>query len=307
MKSKALHGPSMGYGTDEKNAFRQWVWGQIGGRLMYRNGELVPESEQVSHTCDVLLMPSIEGFEITEAYNRGFRPEQLHVVDKSPAVVASLQRRFPGINTYGVSVERACQRIARNGVVLGAANIDFCGSFSRPLFRIIRDCWASGALDSAFVFFTFLRGREDKYERAFAPPSSEFWMAKERLPIEKYWIANDDILMPTDGDWWRISMLVRAASEKGRCWTEARPYISPNGQSFLTVSFPEPKRLANDKEVEVGSYPGDPPPNRKRGESWSQYRSRLTVAQRHRIAALAYELGITDVSVFNLMTEREAA
>lgn len=231
---KARGNPQMGYGSPTKAAMRSWIWSRIGG--VRTDGTL--------HTGDVLLMPSIEGYEIEEALGRGFAPGQLHIVDKSPAVVATLRREYPGINTYGVSVERACQRIAASGVRLLAANIDLCGNVSRPSLRILADCWKSGALAEASVFINVLRGREDAHERRFSVPSAEFLHIARYVPPESFWVATDGIDRPTAGDWWRLWTL-QLANNRERSFSEMRPYVSPNGQSFLTVSFPAPA-LLND-------------------------------------------------------------
>lgn len=81
-------------------------------------------------SASALLMPSLEGDEIEVALNAGFREYNLHVVDDNPAIVATLKKRYPKINTYGVLVSRAMQRMAHEGIRLDCANFDLTGNVS---------------------------------------------------------------------------------------------------------------------------------------------------------------------------------
>jgi hypothetical protein len=119
--------PRGGYDFARKRDYRRKVWATFRDTLK-RQGVAVA-------TAHALLMPSLEGDEIEVAIDAGFREAHLHVVDNEPAIVATLKRRYPKINTYGVEAHRAFERLAKDGVTLRCANLDFCGTFSGPFVR----------------------------------------------------------------------------------------------------------------------------------------------------------------------------
>lgn len=218
--------PSFGYGTDAKSAFRSFAWDEISGRSPWRE----PGQQ-------VMLLPSIEGLEIEEAIRRGFRESDIHIVDDNPAIVATLRRRYPNIHTYGVSVHRAHRRAAERGIRLYGASLDFCGPASMRLARELSvcsesDCWQSGAR----IVVNVLRGREDALTRrgVIADP------AVRKVPWFKMlldaWDCSTEI-DPTFRDVWRAWLLVASMPRHIAVPRAVRPYLSPNGQSFLTCSF----------------------------------------------------------------------
>lgn len=218
--------PSGGYSYPAKAAFREWAWSRIGG--YNADGSLV--------NGHVLLMPSTEALEITEqAIERDFSLSQLHIVDENPAIVATLKRKFPEINTYGVSLEKA---IARIDTPLLAANLDFCGNVSRPLLHSVRAVCRSPAARNARVFVTVLRGREDNMlmEALQGPFNGEALgaLSSARLTNGQPIWQSPDGLKPTRFDVSRIKAICSIAD---RSWEEARAYMSVNGQSFLTISL----------------------------------------------------------------------
>jgi hypothetical protein len=150
--------PSSGYGKHgEKAQYRRVVWSA------FRN--FTGTSTASSHA---LLMPSREGHEITSALTKGFRADHLHVVDRNPAIVAHLSREHRGINTYGVDLGRAAQRIEKSGVRLSVANIDLCGP-SETGSTDVRAVFESGVMaDDCLVSITALRGRERGHVRDVA-------------------------------------------------------------------------------------------------------------------------------------------
>src|SRR5437899_8665017 len=103
--------PKFGYDFPAKNLYRCQFWNYAA-----RNIDLP--------TCEAhaLLMPSLEGLEIDVALSKGFLEAHLHIVDQNPAIVATLKRRYPQINTYGVSVQRALSQRVRVG--LSVVNLD---------------------------------------------------------------------------------------------------------------------------------------------------------------------------------------
>lgn len=150
MSSVIRSAPAGGYAFVEKEEYRQLVWSGF-VRFFGRSVD----------TKRVLLLPSIEGREVEVAIEHGFREENLFVVDKNPAIVATLKRRFSKIHTYGVTASRACKRIFQEGVILDGANLDFtgqvCSSLTLEMESILTSkCWS----DPSFIAVTVMRGRE---------------------------------------------------------------------------------------------------------------------------------------------------
>lgn len=244
---RSKRGPTNGYANPAKNAWRNWVWNNIEfDRQCSRAEDYIDAIE--SHTPDlsrdewlhllrnlpqrnVLFMPSVEGWEISEALQRGLSPAECHVCDEKVGVVASLQKRFKGIATYGVRIDNACERIARNGTRIVAANLDFCSQASRTWFDELCRCWDSGALDRAVVYVTILRGREDELFRRQSP-IEKFTVTRE-LRRDDWWISPQK-LKPTALDVWRLCMIRRSCNNT-RMISAVHAYTSPNGQSFLTA------------------------------------------------------------------------
>jgi hypothetical protein len=147
--------PVGGYVGGTKQHYRRDVWATF-RRSAIKQGW----SRRESH-C--LLMPSIEGNEIDIALRNGFSVDHLHVVDMNPAIVAHLKRKYPRINTYGVRVSDAAERIAKSAARLRFANLDLCGNVGAPLVRELDQFGGAGCLDDvAYVAVTMLRGREKR-------------------------------------------------------------------------------------------------------------------------------------------------
>lgn len=72
-------------------------------------------------------MPSLEGDEIDIAIEKGFLEQNLHVVDKNPAIVATLKKRYPRLNTYGVDIAKAFYRLRERGLLMSVCNLDLTG------------------------------------------------------------------------------------------------------------------------------------------------------------------------------------
>lgn len=169
--------PSGGYGFARKSDYRRKIWATFRDTLKAR----MPLAD-----AQAMLMPSLEGKEIETALNAGFRERNLHVVDDNPAIVATLKRRFPEINTYGVKAFEAFNRMSERGIRVDCANLDFCGQCSKEYFWQLMLICAPAALgviareikpgvaetelfgkypafnDQCLVALTMLRGREPK-------------------------------------------------------------------------------------------------------------------------------------------------
>lgn len=141
--------PKVGYSTPEKQNYRRIVYSgfkKIFGPAI-RNKQLV-------------LLPSAEGEEIDTALQFGFQLENLHVVDKNPAIVASLNRRYKNqLHTYGRPIEDALYVMASNGVRVDAVNLDLCFPIGNKQRDTLRDCMQLLMYPCA-VSITLQRGRE---------------------------------------------------------------------------------------------------------------------------------------------------
>lgn len=146
------------YGTASKREWRTTFWASV--RLASEDSDSPINMPSVH----VLMLPALNGNEVECALNSGIRAEHIHVVDKNPAVVATLKRRFPRINTYGVELDVAVQRMAKDGVRITVASLDLCSNISQKTRTLLTsifsaDCWAPSRL---LVGVTLLRGRENQ-------------------------------------------------------------------------------------------------------------------------------------------------
>ncbi len=201
MKSAKIHGPDGGYTqSPNKRQWRRTVWRRL--------HEFVTQ-----HACrpaaevDVALMPSLEGDEIEVAEARGFRQTRMHVIDQSPAVVATLRRRYPHLRaTYGVRVHRAFWRMEPNSIL--AANLDFTGCLSPALCEELVWIVASNALaEKSAIVVTILRGRE----------SVMFPFIKEKASDEFFETPGLKLVTerPRGTDIGRVTVLSRCLSRAG--------------------------------------------------------------------------------------------
>lgn len=152
--------PKGGYDFPLKRDYRRRVWAQI-RRLLKEMGYPIAESH-------ALLMPSLEGDEIEVALNAGFRECHLHIVDKNPAIVATLKRRYPKISTYGVTASAALRRISASGIKLRAANLDFCYKLGESFKNELWMCSLAGNINCAWNADLTAYGRNSPHG-AFAP------------------------------------------------------------------------------------------------------------------------------------------
>lgn len=226
--------PTDGYDFSRKRDYRRKVWATArdGAR---RQGWVIAESH-------ALLMPSIEGDEIETAVNAGFRESNLHIVDSNPAIVATLKRRWPSINTYGVSIERAFERISNSGVKLRFANLDLCGPMSIRLGQILcaiasTDCVTA----NGYIAISMLRGRED-------PRLTQF-MSICSVISPLVWERAFGALSDFDARRLRFIELCLSLSGDGRMVKSLHPirgekYLSVSGQTMLWSVW-QVRRLAD--------------------------------------------------------------
>lgn len=211
--------PDGGYTFGQKRQYRRDVW------AAFKRVCWVPRAE-----AQCLLMPSSEGKEIDVALACGFREEHLHVVDRNPAIVAHLKRRYPKLQTYGTDLKAAGWRIADKGIRLHLANLDLCGCVGPTHFEEICYFCQSGALaNGASVAVTALRGREQNANdlRDRGSRALQVVLSGEGMPP---WM--------TDMDRGRVSEIVSAIRMAfgARAWIrQAGRYMSASGQTMLWV------------------------------------------------------------------------
>lgn len=142
--------PAGGYNFGAKIDYRKTIWSEF-------RSLLGKDRERAS----TLLMPSIEGVEISIAKSYGFPVFKMHVVDRNPAIVAHVKRRFPAVQAHGISLGRAVRKISRSGIRLLALNLDLCGNVGYPVIKELEA--VANSLDprtSPLLAVTVLRGRE---------------------------------------------------------------------------------------------------------------------------------------------------
>lgn len=141
--------PEGGYDFGRKQHYRRIIWSTFRKQAGSNRSKAV---------C--MLMPSSEGTEIEVALQNGFREENLVVVDRNPAIVAHLKRRFPRIRTYGVPLRKAADRILHDGILPDFANLDLCSNLGRSSLREIQHVSFKLFRPGAVVAVNCLRGRE---------------------------------------------------------------------------------------------------------------------------------------------------
>lgn len=143
--------PDGGYDFGNKRQYRRNVW-NVFSRFCGLNAA----------GSQAFLMPSIEGDEIEVALSKGFKERNLSICDMNPAIVATLKRKYPHIQTYGVSASRAARRRASFGLKWDVANLDLCSCVGNSHYEELMAFALSGAVTCGIVSVSMLRGRERK-------------------------------------------------------------------------------------------------------------------------------------------------
>jgi hypothetical protein len=161
--------PKTGYNFGNKRQYRRTVWADASRFLRSRR-----------NSAQVLLMPSIEGDEIDVAQSKGFRQQNMHVVDKNPAIVAHLKRRYPLINTYGRDIVAALKLMGDRGVLLDFVNLDLCSTIEsiKPKLYEIGSMFTPFSLHHK-IYITIQRGREKNLD-SMIDQTRENWLPEHR-------------------------------------------------------------------------------------------------------------------------------
>lgn len=144
-------GPALGYEkTEAKRNYRYSVYAFAERQLAGR----VPR-------CDrkIVILETSSGHELAEAIRRGYRAENIHVVNDSPALLAILRRRFniPYVQ-HGKSFDRCVDDLRSSGP-FDLVNLDFT---SQVRFGYLSSISAAASLlrEGGVLAVTFQRGRE---------------------------------------------------------------------------------------------------------------------------------------------------
>lgn len=145
-------GPSTGYQSAAKKAWRDEVWWHI-SRLTD-----IKKRAQLS----VFMIESLDGLEIEKAKKLGFSEGNMHVCNANPAVVATLKRKYPLINTYGVDAGEALRRALKNHVELDVVSLDLCCCTCQSALIATRSAGVGAAWWGRPFLFAInrMRGRE---------------------------------------------------------------------------------------------------------------------------------------------------
>lgn len=141
--------PASGYDFGNKRQYRRAVWAALG------RATVKPMAD-----CRSLVMPSSEAKEIDVALDAGIREYNLVIVDRNPAIVARVKRRFPRCTALGVELDIAAQRLRKRGEVVDIANFDLCGYLDFTQFSVLSRAAHFCLASMSAVAATWIRGRE---------------------------------------------------------------------------------------------------------------------------------------------------
>jgi hypothetical protein len=211
----------MNYDNPTKARSRREVWG-----YMLRRERAYRDTQRDR----ILILDETQGLEVEELLGRGVTLNQVHVCNRSPAVVATLRRKYPSLGgTHGVSAGRACENLAANGDLVRLAYFDFTACASGSLQSECERIGHSGAFTGyAMVAFNILRGREAPTTTAHldAIGGRSLSMGLRGKSINRFAASERDVA--------RLTMIASAIAGPA-VWNIERYscYKSPNGQTMM--------------------------------------------------------------------------
>lgn len=223
--------PSSGYDFGQKRQYRRSVWATF-RRVLSSNGRSVAGDQ-------ALLLPSSEASEIDVALANGFRERNLHVVDRNPAIIAHVKRRYPRVNSYGCSIGDIGERLVKKGVRLRCANLDLCSQVSTALCDEVGAFVRSGCMEERFAMLavTTLRGRE---QRDFSDQINNALNVEAQSKLREFMRPKQAMASLSDNDVQRLLMLKYSATtnEQAAEIYRAEKYRSTAGnQTMLWAVF----------------------------------------------------------------------
>lgn len=185
------------YLNDAKMLWRRDLWSCVMGASR-------------SKVNDVAIMPGDNGLEIGVLRSMGVPVDGIHLIDENAAIVATHRRKIPDLGgTYGVTVARAFERMAQEGVRLDAAHLDYCSNASDRVAAELAHVGRSGVIrPGGAVAITILRGRErgqvqERFDAAHALDEIRAEHDDSYLPDPVGWHSELDGLEPTWRDLYR--------------------------------------------------------------------------------------------------------
>lgn len=142
--------PENQYDFEAKRQYREAVW------------RTFAENVRDVGTAKVLFFPGRHGFEIEVALRHGFKEENLIACEENPAIIATAQWRqhYPKIRCYGTPLLRTLERLNAEGVILDAANLDFCSNVCRAVLDDLHGLLEKQTRWPLTIAVTLLKGRE---------------------------------------------------------------------------------------------------------------------------------------------------
>jgi len=157
MSKKICRGPSGGYESDAKEAYRNSIWDSLAPIAIP-----VFKDHPEAH---VLLLPSKNGREIKTAIDHGIPQNRIVAIDENPAIIAvsEWRKKYPDVKFYGCKLSQVGEKLKKDGIVLIAANIDLCNNLSSELIEELSKFRQSILVYDRWAFaVTMAKGRENK-------------------------------------------------------------------------------------------------------------------------------------------------
>lgn len=164
--------PKGGYATDAKQKYREDVWS-----CLFPAWDLWRHDDR----AHVLVLPSREGLEIDHLVSLGIPQCRIVAIDRSAAVIATShwRKKFPDVKFFTTSIGDAWIKIEKAGIVIAAANLDFCSNFCDGLIQeyssFANKC---PRFEGTRIAATVAKGREGKalvsMLKKFAPHLSQY-------------------------------------------------------------------------------------------------------------------------------------
>ena len=155
--------PEGGYTSGQKKHYRRDVWSFID--RSWKTAFVHPYVAVLDR--EVLILDTSDGYEFEELLRRGYDSRRIHVVNRNPAELAVLQRRYrddPRMRgpfvPHGKDAREAVYDLLERGTTrFHGINFDFCAPVSRGLIGTVS--LAGGLLAPwASMVVTVMRGRE---------------------------------------------------------------------------------------------------------------------------------------------------
>lgn len=140
--------PTQGYDTEVKQRYRRKLYD------FFDRASGVPVRRRT-----IALLDTAAALETQHALRRGYRPENIHVVNRSAAELAWVTRRCPGVVTHTAEYADFVNDVQQQFDVY---NMDWCGpAFTEKWLQDIMTC-AQAFRHGCVVAVTSLVGRDDK-------------------------------------------------------------------------------------------------------------------------------------------------